>query len=437
MVSFPDCSNLKESGVGWAEKIQKQWEVKRLKDTFSFGKGLHITKADLTDAGIPVISYGQIHSKQNTGTHLKEELLRHIPSSYLETNPSSVLNKGDIVLADTSEDLDGLGNAVLNDMDDLVFAGYHTIILRPHDAGISKYVAYLLSTDNWRAQLRARAGGIKVFSATQRMLRGCTIILPPAQERDRITEHLDDQCAKIDGIISEVKASVENYRCWETSIFYEAVTRGLNPDVEAKESGIEWIGRTPRHWKTRRVKTLLSEMDKRSTDGKEEPLSMSQVLGLVPSSQITVANPALSYVGGKIVEPGNLVLNRLKAHLGVFATSKYKGVVSPDYAVFQAKEGTCPEFLELLFKTPRCITEFKKHITGVATGLSRLYTKDLFDIKVAIPGLEEQEAIVRTVQDKSEKIRSIISEKEGLIADLEAYKKALIYEVVTGKRRVV
>lgn len=429
-------TEMKDIGIEWIPQIPTDWQVKRLKELFSFGKGLPITKADLVDSGVAVISYGQIHAKSNTGTHLAKSLLRYVPKTFLETNPSAILRKGDIVLADTSEDLDGLGNAALMDIDDTVFAGYHTIILHPGNADFSKYLSYLFRTDNWRSQLRANASGIKVFSVTQKMLRSCNLILPPKAVRDAITAYLDTQCAKIDEIIAQAKASIEDYKQWKASIIYEAVTKGLDPNVEMKDSGIEWIGRMPSDWAIIRVKNLLAEINDRSETGSEEPLSMSQVLGIVPSSVIAVANPATSYVGAKIVRPNDLIFNKLKAHLGVFAVSNYDGLVSPDYAVYRANERANPKFLEYLFKTPNCIQEFKKYITGVGAGLSRLYTSDLFNIKVALPVIDVQKHIVEYLNDFCSQADALIDEKQSLIDDLESYKKSLIYEVVTGKRRV-
>ena len=163
---------------------------------------------------------------------------------------------------------------------------------------------------------------------------------------------------------------------------------------------------------------------------------MSQVLGIIPSSMIAVANPATSYVGAKIVRPNDLVFNKLKAHLGVFAVSNYDGLVSPDYAVYRANERANPKFLEYLFKTPNCIQEFKKYITGVGMGLSRLYTSDLFNIKVALPAIDVQKHIVEYLNDFCSQADALIDEKQALIDDLESYKKSLIYEVVTGKRKI-
>lgn len=215
---------MKNSGIEWIDIIPDSWEVTRLKTIFSFSKGLSITKADLTETGIPVVSYGQIHSKTNTGTHLSDELLRFVPEKYLEESPDALLQYGDIVLADTSEDLDGLGNAVLMDRKEKVFAGYHTIIMRPTNADYSKYLSYLFKTDCWRSQLRANASGIKVFSATQKMLKACNVILPPFQEQSRIATYLDDKCAIIDSMISEKESIISELNEYKRSLIFEIVT---------------------------------------------------------------------------------------------------------------------------------------------------------------------------------------------------------------------
>ena len=141
-------------------------------------------------------------------------------------------------------------------------------------------------------------------------------------------------------------------------------------------------------------------------------------------------------VGQKIVEPGELVLNKLKAHLGVCFVSNYKGLVSPDYAVYKANEKVKSKLLEYVFHTASCIWEFKKYITGVGQGLSRLYTKDLFRINVALPDMLEQQQIVSYLDSKCSEIDSLIADKKRQLDILADYKKSLIYEYVTGKKDV-
>lgn len=146
-----------------------------------------------------------------------------------------------------------------------------------------------------------------------------------------------------------------------------------------------------------------------------------------------VPHMAASFVNAKICYPNDLVFNKLKAHLGVFSVSEYHGVVSPDYAVYFENKYSHAKYLEYLFKTPQCINEFKKRITGVGQGLSRLYTSELYDVIVPTPTKEEQIRIANEIRNKCEAINNLIKKKQTAINKLEEYKKSLIYYAVTGK----
>ena len=200
-----------------------------------------------------------------------------------------------------------------------------------------------------------------------------------------------------------------------------------------KPSGIPWLGDVPGGWGTCRVGYLMEEINRRSADGKEEPLSMSQKLGIVPSREIEVANPASSYVGAKIVAPGDLVLNKLKAHLGVFAISKYDGVVSPDYSVYRVNDDVSASYLNYLFHTPVCISEFRRRITGVAVGFNRLYTSEFFKIQVPLPPLPEQRAIAERIDCEVARVDALRDKIKCEIERLGDYKKSLIAEMVAGR----
>ncbi|MBM6908861.1 restriction endonuclease subunit S, partial [Collinsella intestinalis] len=183
----------------WVRSVPRSWRVEPLKYHCSMFKGLPILKTDLVEEGEPVISYGQIHSKGNTGTHLDDSLLRFIPASRVLGSESSKLRRGDVVFADTSEDVEGIGNAALIDTDGDVYAGYHTVTCRPDQKSLSgRYLAYLARTDAWRYQLRNLAMGVKVFSITQAILRKSEVLLPPRDEQERIADFLDERCAAID-----------------------------------------------------------------------------------------------------------------------------------------------------------------------------------------------------------------------------------------------
>ena len=246
----------KESGIEWLGKIPSHWKIISFKRLFSFGRGLSITKADLVEEGIPVISYGQIHSKQNTGTRIEQHLLRYVPESYTEGYESSKVNSGDFIFADTSEDLEGCGNCVYIDNDYLLYAGYHSIIAKSIQSNDNKYLAYLFKTDSWRSQIRSSVFGVKVFSITQSTLGDSTVILPPVDEQMRIASYLDYKVGQIDGAIKEKEAMLEDLKAYRTAIISEAVTKGLDKNVEMKDSGVEWIGMIPKHWGICKLKAL-------------------------------------------------------------------------------------------------------------------------------------------------------------------------------------
>ena len=300
----------------------------------------------------------------------------------------------------------------------------------------SKYLFYYLMSPNYEEDFKTRITGL-IGGVSVSELLNMSIITPPLFEQQAIADYLDETCSKIDEIIAEAKASIDEYKELKQSVIFEAVTKGLNKNVDMKQCSVNWLDEIPSTWESIRLKYLLTEINNRSETGTEQPLSVSQVMGVVPSYMIAVANPTASYVGQKIVEPNDIVFNKLKAHLGVFFMSKYHGLVSPDYAVYRTNDKVIPKYVEYLFHTSACISELKKYISGVAEGLMRLYTSDLFNIRICLPKVDEQIKIVEYVENKVELFNSLISEKESLINDLEAYKKSLIYEVVTGKRRVV
>jgi type I restriction enzyme S subunit len=143
---------------------------------------------------------------------------------------------------------------------------------------------------------------------------------------------------------------------------------GLKSYPAYKGSGVPWLGELPEHWGVCRARYLFREVDQRSTTGAETHLSMSQRLGLVPSSEMEERRlVSESYVGAKLCEPGDLVLNRLKAHLGVFARASQAGLVSPDYTVFRrASANVSMSFFEPLLKSPACRGELRTRATSAA-----------------------------------------------------------------------
>lgn len=214
----------KDSGIEWLGEIPEEWEVQRLKSYFNFKKGLPITKENLEDSGISVISYGQIHSKNNNGVSICNELIRFVDKSYLKSNSESLVKKGDFIFADTSEDLEGCGNCAYVNSDEIIFAGYHTIIFSSKYQNENKYLAYLFLTDAWRTQIRCNCSGVKLFSITKKILSKVSIILPPISEQEFVAKALDAKCAQIDSLISEKQSLIKDLAEYKKSLIFEAVT---------------------------------------------------------------------------------------------------------------------------------------------------------------------------------------------------------------------
>lgn len=194
---------MRESGVEWISEIPVGWEILPLKSICKLGKGLQITKADLVEEGLPVVSYGQIHAKYNTRTHLSKNLIRYVPTSYAKGNDSCKVNSNEFVVADTSEDLEGCGNMVFNDSDKKIYAGYHTVIIKSLKYDYPKYLAYLFTSQVWRKQIRSLVNGVKVYSITQSILKRTDILRPSADEQKAIIAYLDKKTKVIDATIKE------------------------------------------------------------------------------------------------------------------------------------------------------------------------------------------------------------------------------------------
>jgi type I restriction enzyme S subunit len=258
--------------------------------------------------------------------------------------------------------------------------------------------------------------------------------LPPPAEQAAIVRFLDWANGRLERAIRAKRKVIALLNEQKQAIIHRAVTRGLDPTVPLKPSGIPWLGEIPAHWEVMRSKYIYKEVDIRSSTGQETHLSMSQRLGLVPSSQIEVRRLiSESYVGAKLCEKGDLVLNRLKAHLGVFALAPEQGVVSPDYTILRPVREINERFFEAVYRTPACRVELYQRAKGIVQGFWRLYTDDFYDIRVPVPPVDEQKHIMAQLDIDLSGVTTAISRLEREIELLREYRTRLIADVVTGK----
>lgn len=215
---------MKNTPISGLTQIPKTWNIVPLKTLFSFSKGLSITKSDLTDEGIKVISYGQIHSKKCDGVHATNELIRFTAEKFKSNN--SLAKCGSFIFADTSEDLEGCGNAIY--ITNEVYGGYHTVILNPKETHDYRYLAYLFKTDAWRTELRKQLTEVKVFSITQFALKNMHVILPSYEEMVQIADFLDSKCLKINKSIERSNKIIQKLEEYKKALIYNAVTGKIN-----------------------------------------------------------------------------------------------------------------------------------------------------------------------------------------------------------------
>ena len=376
-------SEMKNSGVAWIGEIPHDWSLVRFKDKYKNVK--EIAKEQSANYERLALTMGGVIKRpkdDSDGLQPKEF------DSY------QILRENDFVFKMIDLQNVSTSRVGLSPYTGLVSPAY--IRFTPKNEGqYSQFVYYYLMCLYYN-QVFNNLGGNGVRSALSAKDMGEFVIpFPDDAEQKKICAMLDEKFAHVDSLIANVQAQIEKLKAYKQSLITEVVTKGLDSNAPMKDSGVEWIGTIPTAWNTVRVKQLLKERKERSSDGKEEPLSMSQKVGLVPTKMLgSIPNMASTFVGAKLTHVDDLVFNKLKAHLGVFSVSKYDGLVSPDYAVYYSTGVANLKYLEYLFKTPQCISEFRKRSTGIAAGLTRLYTEGLFAIECPLPPKKEQHRIV-------------------------------------------
>ena len=431
-------SEYKDSGVKWIGEIPEHWKIAPFGRHFSYGKGLPITKADLQSEGTPVISYGQIHSKKNTGTKIDENLIRYVHPSYIDTNPQSLLKENDFIFADTSEDIEGCGNCAYNDINGNIFAGYHTVIARPQNILFPKYYAYLFQSKNWKTQIQTLVNGVKVYSINRGILKQSILLIPQKDEQEAIVTYLDTKVAKIDEYISIAEKKIAALEELKQTIIAEAVTRGIHKDVLMKDSGVKWIGMIPEHWKVMRLSQIAYEhfiSNKKIHHQNLLSLSYGQIIrkdingtnGLLPASFDTY----------QVVEEGNIILrltdlqnDHKSLRVGLV---KETGIITSAYLCLAPKNMVYSKFL--YFQLHAC--DIKKVFYSMGDGLRQSLNYDgMRKLASVIPPLPEQQEIVTYIEAKVAKIDQLCQAERSQIEKLKEYKQRLISDVVTGKVKV-
>ena len=400
----------------WLGEIPSHWDCKKIGSLFTE------RKVKVSDKEYPPLSVAKIGVVPQLDTAVKTDA----------GDNRKLVRIGDFVINSRSDRKGSCGVSELDGSVSLI-----NIVLTPRNLWNSRYVHYLLRSQPFSEEYYRNGRGIVADLWTTRYSEMKSILLPvpPRSEQDQIVRFLDWKVSSINKLISVKRKPIALLHERQSVHISHIVTHGLRNGVVTKNSGAEWLGDIPEHWHTMRCKYLFSERDERSQDGSEQHLSMSQKHGLVPDSQLDERRMlSESYVGGKLCDKDDLVLNRLKAHLGVFALAPQSGVISPDYTVLRPSTARIlPSFAETVLKSDRCRGELRIRVRGIIEGFWRLYTDDFNTIVLPVPPLDEQAEIMEYIvefRDKAKKYEDTLTQE---ISSLQELKARLISDTVTGK----
>ena len=411
----------------WTGKVPDNWKF--YKGKYLFGERSERGNAINLQLLSPTQKYGVIpQSMYDELTSMKSVKVKE------DTDLSTfkTIHRGDFCISLRSFQ----GGFEYSEYEGVVSPAYHVLFSKMDIC--AGYYKYLFKEQRFIAEMSSYCQSLRDGKNISYFDFGRTLIpFPPLSEQQSIADYLDETCSKIDEIIAEAKASIDEYKELKQAVIDNATMTGIH-DSEMKNTDYVWFPEMPKSWDLV-LASLLFREDVRPVDANDVSLSLSQVDGLIPTDDMSERSlKSATHDNWKHVIPDDLVLNRFKGHLGVFFASKYTGMVSFHYGVYHAiRDDVYAKYYEYLFHSTTYKNIFALKSNGITVGLQNLSNGNFYSVKILHPTLDEQIEIVKYLDKRIAEIDSLIAEKESLINDLEAYKKSLIYEVVTGKRRVV
>lgn len=299
-----------------------------------------------------------------------------------------------------------------------------------NDLKFMYYWIYMCKSDF----LRVSEGGGQP-NISQAKIRNQYYMQPPLAEQRRIADFLDTKCAEIDALTADIQTQIDTLEQYKRSVITEAVTKGLNPDAEMKDSGIEWIGEIPATWNIIRGKYLLKYLQKpvKEDDGVITCFRDGEVTLRSNRREdgFTMSDKEIGYQG---IDVGDLVVHGMDGFAGAIGISDSRGKASPVLNVMDTKQNK--RYIMYYLRSMAYSDVFVALATGIRVRSCDLRWNKLADLPYPVPNIEEQIAIVEYIDATLEKTDAVITEKKSQIETLDEYKKSLIYEYVTGKKEV-
>ncbi len=422
----------KPSEVFWLSDVPEHWDVVQIGRIGVFSKGSGGTKEDEVSDGIPCVRYGDLYT---THRYFITQTRSYIPPARATAYTS--INRGDVLFPTSGETIEEIGKSAVSLMHTSVVCGGDLIIFRPKIPVEPKFMGYALDSPPAQTQKSLMGRGITIMHIYSGQLKYLWLPLPPLDEQRAIVRYLDHVDRRIRRYVSAKRKLIVLLEEEKQAVVSRAVTRGLDPNVHLKPSGVEWLGDVPEHWERRRLKTILRPIDRRSTTGSETLLSLRRDHGVVVYAEhFKRPSQSRSLVGFRLVSIGQLVVNRLQANNGLIFNSTVDGLVSPDYSVFEERSPLSMKFLSDLLRTSPYRAYFRQSATGLGTGTAgflRLYDDTLLETPVYLPPPGEQSATVEHIDKAIGDRDTAIVRARRQIELVEEYRTRLIADVVTGK----
>lgn len=418
-------AQVKQSGIPWIQEIPTDWGIRVL---FQLTDHVKNKNKDLSEKNLLSLSYGKIKRKDiNTPEGL-------LPESFDGYN---IIEENDIVLRLTDLQNDHTSLRVGQSKERGIITSAY-ITLRPsHDIN-PHYLYYALHAYDLIKGFYGMGAGVRQ-GLNYDEVKTLKLPFPPMDIQDSIVKYLDKTATEIDEIIEEAKYCIEEYKKWKLSLIHKVVTKGLNSKVALKDCGLPSFSQVPVHWQVLSLKNILLLRNEKS-GGVGELLSVYLDRGVISYSESDgqqVHKPSLDLSNYQIVHIGDFVMNNQQAWRGSVGVSRYEGIISPAYFVYQFTIECDSSYMNYVLRDICMVQQYEIASRGVGSIQRNIYAPWLLSSGIALPPVEEQRQIANYLNNICAQIDSIVREKQILIDDLETYKRSLIYEAVTGKRKVV
>jgi type I restriction enzyme, S subunit len=265
---------------------------------------------------------------------------------------------------------------------------------------------------------------------------GIEVFSPPPEEQKLISRYLDKKTDQTNQLIEKIEKKIELLKEQRTSLINEYVTKGLNPNVEMKECGIKWISEIPKHWEIKKISDLYSQSSIKGY-ADEENLSVFRDYGVVRRDDYENKNALPEDLSNyKLVNKGDLVLNKMKTWMGSLGVSDYRGIVSPAYYVLKPNFDFFAGYLHNLLRSKTYIDQYASVSKGVRPGQWDLSLYDFKSLKIILPPIDEQIQI-HSILTKQLEVNRHLQELENLkLQKLREYIQSLTASVMTGKIKI-